>query len=178
MADAQRAQMRRGYSDLNAMTASTAPQRTYRELPVAQPRPKAQPRPAAKPKRRISVFVMAACFSAAFLVLLVITSYAQWYELTSQTAALQDQISQGLTTQTALRSTYESKIDLDYVEQQATTQLGMSQPAANQIVHLDLCGPDHAQVLSVESEVKHESIFSALKNSVAAMVGYIRAYFS
>lgn len=110
--------------------------------------------------------------------MLVISGYVQLYEATSEVADLNDELETVQQEQATLQSQYESKIDLDYVEQVATTQLGMLQPAPNQVVYLDLCEPDHAEIVKAEQTERSANIFSALRDGVTGMIGYFREYFS
>ncbi len=164
------------------MTSTAVPKRMPRQLPEERLHPERRPavRQRTQPRQRpaISVFNLVATLAAAFLVVLVITGYVQLFEATSEVADLTDELEAVQATQATLLSQYESKIDLNYVEEVATTELGMMQPAANQVVYLDLCEPDHAEILTVEEQQQRTTIFTALWDSIRGVIGYFRAYSS
>ena len=166
------------------LTSTAVPKPQHRELPEERPavreRPPHQKAIQAKPQIHpiSSGFTVVGLLTAAFLIMLVISGYVQLYEATSEVADLNDELEAVQQEQATLQSQYESKIDLDYVEQVATTQLGMLQPAPNQVVYLDLCEPDHAEIVKTEQTEHSANIFSALRDGVTGMIGYFREYFS
>lgn len=165
------------------LTSTAVPKPQHRELPEERPVVREQrPQKAVRPKPQIrplsSGFTVVGLLTAAFLIMLVISGYVQLYEATSEVADLNDELEAAQQEQATLQSQYESKIDLDYVEQVATTQLGMLQPAPNQVVYLDLCEPDHAEIVKTEQTEQSANIFSALRDGVTSMIGYFREYFS
>ena len=165
------------------LTTTAVPKPRYRELPEERPAaPQRKPKQKARPRVHLhpisSGFTIVCLLTAAFLILLVISGSVQLYEATSEVADLNDELAAAQQTQTTLQNQFESKIDLDYVEQVATTQLGMLQPAPNQVVYLDLCEPDHAEIVKTEQAQRSGGVFSALRDGVTGMIGYFREYFS
>lgn len=165
------------------LTSTAVPKPQHRELPEERPAVREwKPQKAVRTKPQIhpisSGFTVVGLLTAAFLIMLVISGYVQLYEATSEVADLNDELEAVQQEQATLQSQYESKIDLEYVEQVATTQLGMLQPAPNQVVYLDLCEPDHAEIVKTEQTERSASIFSALRDGVTGMIGYFREYFS
>jgi cell division protein FtsL len=161
--------------------ASTAvPKPRHQALPEERPAVRERKRTVVREKTKsgTSPFTVVGLLTAAFLIMLVIAGYVQLYEATSQVADLNDQLEAAQQNQVALQSQYESKVDLDYVEEVATTQLGMTQPAANQVVYLDISEPDHAEIVVAEEETTSANVFTALWDSVNAIIGYFRAYFA
>ncbi len=125
------------------LTSTAVPKPQRRELPEERPVVRERkPQKAIRTKPQMhpisSGFTVVGLLTAAFLIMLVISGYVQLYEATSEVADLNDELETVQQEQATLQSQYESKIDLDYVEQVATTQLGMLQPAPNQVVYLDL----------------------------------------
>lgn len=165
------------------LTSTAVPKPQRRELPEERPVVRERkPQKAIRTKPQMhpisSGFTVVGLLTAAFLIILVISGYVQLYEATSEVADLNDELETVQQEQATLQSQYESKIDLDYVEQVATTQLGMLQPAPNQVVYLDLCEPDHAEIVKAEQTERSANIFSALRDGVTGMIGYFREYFS
>ena len=164
--------------------STAVPKPQSRELPEERPaiRERQLPQKAVRTKPQVhpvsSGFTIVGLLTAAFLIMLVISGYVQLYEATSEVADLNAELGAVQQEQATLQSQYESKIDLDYVEQVAMTQLGMLQPAPNQVVYLDLCEPDHAEIVKTEDTEHSTNIFSALRDGVTGMIGYFREYFS
>lgn len=119
-------------------------------------------------------------FAVAFLgmvasicmLVLVIFGYVQLYEVTSQVGKLENELESLLEEQTNLRSSYEGKIDLSYIEQRAA-ELGMTQPSSGQVVYLNLAGSDKAEIFTEEKTNVFSDIINAIKNSVSGLVEYL-----
>ena len=144
------------------LTSTAVPKPQRRELPEERPVVRERkPQKAIRTKPQIhpisSGFTVVGLLTAAFLIMLVISGYVQLYEATSEVADLNDELETVQQEQATLQSQYESKIDLDY---------------------LDLCEPDHAEIVKAEQTERSANIFSALRDGVTGMIGYFREYFS
>ncbi len=153
----------------------------YRSNAVPQPRPGVLPeeKPLRKPKTVaharpvIAPLAVIGLVLTAVLLLMVVYSYVQLYETSTQVGQLQSQLSQAQADTAKLRSTYESRIDLARIEARAK-ELGMTLPSARQTVYLNIAGADHAEVLQVDQRSYLEKAFDALTGSFSGMLEYFR----
>lgn len=157
--------------DINAFRGTSAPEIQRPKLPEEQRRPVRRVR--VKAKAAVSPFAVVGMMAAACMLVLVIFGYVQLYEATSEVGDLTSELSALQQENQMLQSEYEGKIDLAAIEERATKELGMVQPAANQIVCFNLSGSDRAVVVQEKSTNPLTTVIDALKSSVESLVSYL-----
>ena len=148
----------------------TAPQIDHPPLPDERTRPVRRTR--IKGKTAVSPVAFLGMVASICMLVLVIFGYVQLYEVTSQVGKRENELESLLEEQTNLRSSYEGKIDLSYIEQRAA-ELGMTQPSSGQVVYLNLAGSDKAEIFTEEKTNVFSDIINAIKNSVSGLVEYL-----
>ena len=108
------------------------------------------------------------------MLILVVFGYVQLFEATSRVSELEDQLLTLQAQQTQLQSRYEARIDLDSIET-AAKDLGLSKPAQDQIVYVNLAGTDRAEIYQEEKTSVIGEIVSAMEQSVSSLIAYLRA---
>ncbi len=145
---------------------------TEERLPEEKPRPARPVRVKAKAAvSPLSVLLLAA---AGIMLILVIFSYVQLYEATSEAGVLTERLAAIERENQSLRSQYEGRIDLEAIEQRAIHELGMSQPTTSQNVYLNLSGEDRAVLVKDE----RPGFFSTLVEACASGAKNLLAYLS
>lgn len=102
-------------------------------LPEERPRPVRRQR--VKAKTAVSPFAALGLVAAALMLVMVIFSYVQLYEATSEVGRLQEELAALQEERQALTSQYEGQIDLAAIETRAR-ELGMVQPTSIETVYL------------------------------------------
>ena len=139
-------------------------------LPEERPRPVRRQR--VKAKTAVSPFAALGLVAAALMLVMVIFSYVQLYEATSEVGRLQEELAALQEEQQALTSQYEGQIDLAAIETRAR-ELGMVQPTSIETVYLNLTSADRAEVLGEQSPGFLASVFRALRGAVESLVSYL-----
>jgi len=136
-------------ADYRGSAARALPQmpEPARSLPDEVRAPK--PREGAHRRLRVSPLTVIGMLMLAFLLLMLVNAYVQYYETTSRVGELQTQLAKQNDDISKLRSAYESKIDLKQIEQRAR-ELGMRQPLQKQTVYINVAGADHTELLAVD----------------------------
>ena len=150
---------------------STAPKPKPAALPDEHAAPKKQP--LRKAKLAVSPVAVIGLALAVILLAMVVYGYVQYYEATSRVGELQSELNSVQRSTQKLRSTYESRIDLNEVEQRARG-LGMSQPTTKQSVYLNVSGADHTEVFAVDDRSFLQKATDAVSESFQGIVEYFR----
>ena len=95
----------------------------------------------------IAPFSIIGILIAAFLFVTAMTARTRLLDLSTESAALQEEIAELETEQARLRIAYETSFNLADVESYATRVLGMQKPLEDQITYLDIAAPDRAVVV-------------------------------
>lgn len=141
-------------------------------LPEERPQPPRKVR--VKAKTLVSPFAILGMMTAGFFVILVIFSYVQLYEATSEVGRLSRELKAVEMDNQILRSQYEGKIDLAAIEERAVHELGMVQPTASQNVYLNLSGSDRAEIVEVEKTGFFAALAEACSSGVRDLAAYLR----
>ncbi len=164
--------------DLYRGNAAWRRDNTAPELPEL---PENQPQQAEKlvvrARAEVSALAVLGFVLVLALLVMVISGYVRLYELSSQNAALTDELTALQEEQDRLEASYESKLDMEQIKTVAASELGMKVPTEKQIVYLDMSGEDTAVVYDSD-DMGVGSVLRALKNGFGYLIDYIRAYFS
>lgn len=142
--------------DLSAF-ALPATQPRRREEPVQAPKPVRRPRPVEKAKTGIPVFAVIGAIVCVVLAVMVIRTCADLNEINNAIVSQQSELSELQKASGDMAEKYNTTVDLEDVERQATDQMEMVYADSDQMVYLDLSGQD-------DSQTYHESntIFARL----------------
>ncbi len=99
-------------------------------------------------RQGIAPFSVVGVLIAAFLFVTAILAQAQLIGISSESVALQRQLSELKEEQTKLRIQYESAFNMEDIEEYAIRSLGMQRPQADQILYIDTSAPDKAVVIA------------------------------
>lgn len=137
------------------------------------PEPKRQPHARPKPKAKTAVAPLSVVglLAAACMLIFVICGYVQLFEETTAVNELRDQLTEAQEYQQRLQATYNSKIDLDVIQQQAA-RLGMTVPNSKQTVYLSLKGSDKAVISGTTQENVLKTAWNAISRSVRTLLEY------
>lgn len=105
-------------------------------------------RAAAHTRQSIAPASLLGMLVAAFLVVVAILAQAQMVGISSQSVALQTELTQLEEQQAKLRIAYESAFNMAEIEDYAIHALGMQKPRADQIYYIDTSSPDKAVVIA------------------------------
>ncbi len=157
------------------MAAQPAPQ-PRPQLPEERPAPR--PRPIrVRAKAALSPFAIVGLAAVSVLLLMMISAYVRLYETTTEVSALTSELSALQSEQSQLTSQYESKIDLNHIEEMAVSELGMTAPSSDQTVYVNLSGPDQAEVIQTDRSQTAKTIWQAFSESVSDLLSDLKAYF-
>lgn len=159
-----------GY-DSNAARALPQVSEPVRSLPDEVHAPK--PRERAQRRLRVSPVTALGMVVLAFLLLMLVNGYVQYYEATSRVGELQTQLAKQNEDISKLRSAYESKIDLKQIEQRAK-ELGMRQPLQKQTVYINVAGADHTEILAVDDRGFLARAWDAICEGIDDILEYFR----
>ncbi|MBE6914189.1 MAG: hypothetical protein E7472_04520 [Ruminococcaceae bacterium] len=124
------------------------------QTPAARPQPKTQTRvrtrakPVVHTRQSIEPFSVIGIMIAAFLFVTAILAQAQLVGISTESVALQNQLSELKDEQTKLRIAYESAFNMEDIEEYAIKSLGMQRPQADQILYIDTAAPNKAVVIA------------------------------
>ena len=149
---------------------NAAPQRLPQGLPEELPRPLQTRRVKAKPA--FAPFTFFGGIAVVCMMILVIFGYVQLYEASTQAARLSTELSSLQKTQAQLLSKYESHINLPEIEKRAS-ELGLSTPRQEQIVYINLCGEDSAEIFHEKKTGALTEVVQAVEQSVAELIAYL-----
>ncbi len=142
-----------------------------RKLQAPKRRPHARPKPKPKAKMAVAPGSVVGLLVAACMLVFVICGYVQLFEETSAVSALEDQLAEAKEYQERLQATYNSKIDLDAIQQEASA-LGMSMPNSKQTVYLNLTGRDRAVISESSQETVAQTAWNAIRRSIHTLLEY------
>ncbi len=157
--------------DLNRLPGTEAP-----ALPRLPEQPQVAPKPQVVVQKgyvAISPFGFFGMAISACLLVLVLFAHVQLFEATTQVGQYESQISQLDSEYDLLKSQYAGLINLAYVEQVATTELGLSTPAPGQIVELNLSSGDRAEIVETVDENVISRFFHAIQTSFEGLITYL-----
>ena len=140
-------------------------------LPEERPVPRRQER--VKVKTAVAPFTLFGMAAAVLMLILVVFGYVQLFEATTEVGELQTQLTELTAQQTLLESRYESRIDLELVQERAE-KLGMSAPREDQIIYVSLAGTDRAEIFEEEKTSIVTEIIQAVEESVSNLIAYLR----
>jgi cell division protein FtsL len=151
----------------------TAPRTVPSQSPARSPKttPKAAPRSYRKKQKAygISLYSAIGFVVIAVMMIFVLLAHVRYAEVTNETVKLQTQMTTLNEQERKLQIAYVNAFDINQVEQYATNQLGMSQPAESQIGTISVTAQDKAVVADTHQEnvVASESIGTFLASLVA-----------
>lgn len=126
-----------------------------------------------KAHSQVPVASIAGFVAAAALLMLVIFSYVQLYEISAANDQLRRDLANIEAENVEMMNHYTGIVDLNAVELIATSQLGMQRPAQDQIVYVDLGNSDKAVIIDSQGE----NILSSSADAVVGTFRYILEYF-
>lgn len=150
--------------DVNGYNAATGP--AYELVPAHRPRRKP------KAKLMIAPVSILGLLAAACMLVFVICGYVQLFEASDSVSELRSQLSEAQELQHRLQSDYNSKIDLEMIQQRATS-LGMTVPNSKQTVYLNLAGTDRAVI----GDSRHDSFVRSMWNTITHSLHTFGEYF-
>ena len=156
------------YTYRNSNTAQ--PLRQPQRLPEERPLPQRQTR--VKVRTEVAPFTMLGLVTVACLLVLVIFGYVQLFEASTRVSRLESQLQQLQSEQTLLQSKYEGRINLEQIAQRAE-QIGLKASTKEQIVYVNLCGSDRAEIYQEERNSVITDIIDALQQSVSSLIAYL-----
>lgn len=150
----------------------TSPRSVPQRAPAASPKtaPRTAPRTSRKTQKAYGVSIYAAIgfVIVAVMMVFVLLSHVRYAEVTNETVQLQAQLTQLNEQERKLKIAYENAFDVNEVEQYATHNLGMSQPAECQIGTISVTAQDRAVVAdTLDDGTPNESIGTFLASLVA-----------
>ena len=122
-------------------------------------------------KQHLSVLSAVGFAAVAAAAVLVLLSYVQLLEISSETVALKTQLATLETENVTLTTQYEQMYDLATVKE-AAEAAGMSKPSASQVYYIDLSDGDRAVVYQKEGPSVLSRLLSSLHHGVYAVVEY------
>ena len=132
---------------------------------------KTRARAAAHTRQSIAPLSIVGMLAAAFLVVIAILAQAQIVGISSQSVALQQQLSELEEQQAKLRIAYESAFNMAEIEEYAIHSLGMQKPRADQIYYIDTSSPDKAVVISGNENI---GFVDRVSDYLSGVVEYFR----
>ena len=120
--------------------------RAKRPEPQTTPAPKAAARRRTWAMPRVSAFMVASFVTFLGITLMIVYSYMQINELTTEGSRLKSQLSTLQTEEAKLNTAMEQRISLKELEEQALA-MGMIKPEGESVSWFDLSGEDHAEVV-------------------------------
>lgn len=140
---------------------------------LKEPERRRQVRPRPKPKAKLAVAPLGVLglLAAACMLLFVISGYVRLFEESTAVSALRAELTQAQEYQQRLQATYDSKIDLDVIQQQATA-MGMTMPNSKQTVYLTLTANDKAVISGAAQESVAKTAWQALRSSIRTLAEY------
>ena len=126
---------------------TAAPPKT-KARPQTQTRVHTRARAVVHTRQSIAPASLLGMLLAAFLVVVAILAQAQMVGISSQSVALQTELTQLEEQQAKLRIAYESAFNMAEIEDYAIHALGMQKPHADQIYYIDTSSPDKAVVIA------------------------------
>jgi len=145
--------------------------RQPREESMAQPQVRRVSQVQVRQKQKLSVFSLLGFGAVAALAVLVLMSYIQLTELSSQVVELKSQLSTLQTENVTLTAQYERMYDLETVKA-AAEAAGMGKPSSSQIYYIDLSDGDNAVVYQKEEPDVLSRLLTSLNHGIYTVVEY------
>ena len=142
-----------------------------RRLKEPERRRRVRPKPRPKAKLTVAPLAVVGLLAVACMLIFVLCGYVQLFEETALVSDLQVQLSDAQAYQERLEATYDSKIDLDVIQQQAEA-LGMTLPNSRQTVYLNLEGVDRAVISESGEESVAQTAWTAINRSIHTLMEY------
>lgn len=148
----------------------------YRRLERPSVRlPEEKTQVAAKPVRRratVSPVIVLGIAVLAFMAVLIVFCYVRIYETDLAIASLRTQLTELEDSHARLEGIYESQKDMLALNERAE-ELGMHRITQAEIVYLDLCGADHADITPAERKNAFSKVFTAIRSSIRDFLEYL-----
>lgn len=146
-----------------------------RELTEAEKlaRRRAETKAAVRPAQKASPVVVLGFAAIGGLLIMLILCYVQINAISSNIVSMKQEISRLEADQISLRARHEQAFDTASVKE-AAMAVGMGQPTDSQITYISLPGEDQTRSCKTEEAGILSRIFSALGDSVYAVVEYFR----
>jgi cell division protein FtsL len=145
--------------------------RQPREESAARPQVRRVSQVQVRQKQKLSVFSLLGFGAVAALAVLVLMSYIQLTELSSQVVELKSQLSTLQTENVTLTAQYERMYDLETVKA-AAEAAGMGKPSSSQIYYIDLSDGDNAVVYQKEEPDVLSRLLTSLNHGIYTVVEY------
>ena len=145
--------------------------RQPREESMARPQVRRVSQVQVRQKQKLSVFSLLGFGAVAALAVLVLMSYIQLTELSSQVVELKSQLSTLQTENVTLTAQYERMYDLETVKA-AAEAAGMGKPSNSQIYYIDLSDGDNAVVYQKEEPDVLSRLLTSLNHGIYTVVEY------
>ncbi len=153
--------------DLNAIPAYDEP-----ELDGAPVREKAKSHAKAKNVQGLSLVGMMSFAAAAVLAVFILLANLQLTVVSSEASELQSQLEELQNQERMLRIRYESAIDLNEIDQYATSVLGMVKANETQINLENAAGEDRAEILI--DDAGKNSAWSEFRTFMSSLLEYFK----
>jgi len=145
--------------------------RQPREEVAAPPKVRRVSKAQVRQRQKISVFSVIGFGAVAAMAILVLMSYIQLTELSSQVVELKSQLSALETENVTLTAQYERMYDLETVKA-AAEAAGMGKPSNSQIYYIDLSDGDSAVVYQREEPDVLSRLLTSLNHGIYTVVEY------
>ena len=149
--------------------AGEAPRR--REVVQEQPKVRSAAKVQVRQRQKVSPFAVLGFGAAICLAVLVLMSYIQLLELSTETVELKQQLTALETENVTLTAQYEQMFDLATVKE-AAEAAGLSKPSSSQIFYIDLSDGDSAVVYQKEEPSVLSRLLTSLNHGIYAVVEY------
>ncbi len=157
--------------DIHSISRQQTDGNAARRLKHPQRRPKARPKPRAKAKLTIAPLAVVGLMACACMLVFVLLGYVQLFEETAAVSGLQSQLSEAQADQERLQSAYDSKINIEKIQEQAQA-LGMTLPNSKQTIYLNLQGVDRAVISEGGTQNVAQTAWTAIQRSIRTLVEY------
>lgn len=154
--------------DLNREAHSTK-QKRHQTPPVKRVHPDTTVQ--TRPRQRLSLLSVLGSAIVCVLAVLLLMSYIELTEISSDVVTLQNQLTDLKDKQVALTAQYERMFDLDTVRK-AAEEAGMSKPSSSQIFYIDLSNGDSVVVHQQSNTGLFGKILDLLDRAVYAVLEY------
>lgn len=122
-------------------------------------------------RQRVSVFSLLGTAAVIGMAILVLMSYVQLTEISSETVALQTELEELETENVRLTAQHEQIFDMSAVKE-AAEAAGMGKPSNSQIGYIDLSDGDSAVVYQKEDPSLLSRLAASLNHGIYAVVEY------
>lgn len=138
---------------------------------VPQPQVRSVSKSLPRQRQRVSVFSVLGFAAVAVMAVLVLFSYVELTELSSDVVELKSQLSTLETDYVTLSTQYQRMYDLSTVKEVAEAA-GMTKPRSSQVYYVDLSGGDSVVVYQQEDSSVLGRLLTSLNHGIYAVVEY------